>query len=279
MIALLTLLIVVTVTILIGRIATRALVLTGLSEDMARLQSRSALTGTGFTTDESEHVVNHPARRRILRLLMLVQNAGLVAIISTFILSFIGTGTAAETLQRGAVLVVGLVVLALLAQSAWVDRRLSRLIEWSLKRYTTLNMQDYATMLHVREGYKVVRFEIREDAWLAGKTLREADLPEEGVAVLSITRADDTATCIPRGAYTLHAHDILVLYGREERLAELKRRRAGAPGEVAREAAEDEQDLHQAQRGRGTASVRRKTPPADAAFDGFERGRTTTLIR
>jgi len=50
--------------LVITRVATVALTMTGLSRQVARFQARSALTGTGFTTSEAETVVNHPVRRQ-----------------------------------------------------------------------------------------------------------------------------------------------------------------------------------------------------------------------
>ena len=66
MIAVLTLVVVVLLSLVITRMATVALTLTGMSSEAARFQARSALTGAGFTTSESEAVVNHPVRRRIV---------------------------------------------------------------------------------------------------------------------------------------------------------------------------------------------------------------------
>ncbi len=65
-VGLIALLTVLFLSLLITRLATTALTLTGLSCEMARFQARSAFTGTGFTTSESEAIVNHPVRRRIL---------------------------------------------------------------------------------------------------------------------------------------------------------------------------------------------------------------------
>ena len=50
MVAVLSLLIVVTLSLLVMRIAAMALMLTGLSRETAHFQTRSAFTGTGFTT-------------------------------------------------------------------------------------------------------------------------------------------------------------------------------------------------------------------------------------
>jgi hypothetical protein len=74
MTALISLLSVVTLSILINKIATVALVQTGVAKHIARFQARSALTGCGFTTTEAEKVINHPVRRRIVAILMLLGN-------------------------------------------------------------------------------------------------------------------------------------------------------------------------------------------------------------
>jgi hypothetical protein len=61
-----------------------------MSRDSARFQARSAFSGSGFTTTESESVVSHPVRRRIIMLLMLLGNAGLVTMIATLLGGFVG---------------------------------------------------------------------------------------------------------------------------------------------------------------------------------------------
>jgi len=77
MIALISLLVIITVSLIVIRMGAVALSMTGISEDMAVFQAQSAFSGVGFTTKESESVVNHPVRRRIIRLLMLMGNAGI----------------------------------------------------------------------------------------------------------------------------------------------------------------------------------------------------------
>ncbi|HEY9418480.1 MAG TPA: hypothetical protein VIQ30_27270 [Pseudonocardia sp.] len=82
-----TLLVVVALSLVVTRVGTVALTLTGLSCQAARFQSRSAFTGSGFTTAESKMVVDHPVRRRIVMRLMLLGNAGLVSSVGTLMLS------------------------------------------------------------------------------------------------------------------------------------------------------------------------------------------------
>jgi hypothetical protein len=90
MVALISVLVIVLLSLLVVRVATVALSLTGMSREAARFQARSALTGVGFTTSEAEDVVTHPVRRRIVGGLMLLGSAGLVTAVSSLILSFGG---------------------------------------------------------------------------------------------------------------------------------------------------------------------------------------------
>jgi hypothetical protein len=64
--ALISVFVAISLSLLVTRIATEALALTGLSRTSASFQARSAFTGSGFTTQESEAVVQHPVRRRIV---------------------------------------------------------------------------------------------------------------------------------------------------------------------------------------------------------------------
>jgi len=231
MLAILSLLVIITLAIVITRIASSALTLTGLSPDIARFQARSAFTGCGFTTAEAEDMVRHPVRRRIIMLLMLLGNAGLVTSMSTLLLSFVNITTTLSGLSRAALLVAGLLALWLLARSRWIDQQMSRLIEWALRR-TSLNVQDYASLLNMSEGFTVAELPIREEDWLAGKRLRDANLPDEGLVVLAIRREDGDYVGVPTGNDLIYAKDSLVVYGQDQAVDALRKRERGSPGEV-----------------------------------------------
>ena len=59
-----TVMVIFTISTILVRIASTIMRLTGLPDNVARFQSLSAMTGTGFTTRESELIVNYPIRRR-----------------------------------------------------------------------------------------------------------------------------------------------------------------------------------------------------------------------
>lgn len=230
MAAILSLLVVLVISLLIVRVATVALTLTGLSQPLARFQARSAFTGTGFTTSEAEQVIQHPVRRQIIMLLMLLGNAGLVTAASTLILSFAGPEGRSPFSARMLVLVVGLTALWVMATSQWVDLQMSRVIGWALKRWTSLELRDYAGLLHLTGGYVVAELVVEEDDWLHDQDLSSLRLNDEGVLVLGIERPDGIYVGAPRGDSRVSAGDTLLLYGQHEVLANLDERRKGYEG-------------------------------------------------
>ena len=242
MVGVLTLLCVVSLSILVTRVARIALTHTGLSDQSARFQARSAFTGAGFTTEESERVVNHPVLLRIVMLVMLLGNAGIVTAVSSLIISFVGD-TAGSAYLRVLVLVAGLVALWGLATSRLVDRHLSRLIEKALKRHTRLDVRDFASLVHLDGEYRLVELEVENDDWLAGRTLGQARLREEGVVALGIRRAEGgDYVGAPQAATEVCAGDVLILYGRESALEALDQRRRGWTGDREHDEAVSEQE-------------------------------------
>ena len=89
MIGIISLLLIIYTLLFITRIAAIILEYTGLSRESARFQARSAVTGCGFTTAESEEIMNNAVRRKVVGNLMLIGNVGLVASLSSMLMSFI----------------------------------------------------------------------------------------------------------------------------------------------------------------------------------------------
>ncbi len=236
MVAVLTVIVVVIVSILIARVATVALTVTGLSREAARFQARSALTNTGFTTGEAERVVDHPVRRRLVMALMILGNAGIATVIATFVLSFanVGRGTAAIRL---AVLIAGLVVVLLVARNERVDRVMTRVIARMLRQYTDLDTRDYARLLKLSGPYAVTEMTVGDDDWIITDQLMDRRLTDEGIIVLGVTRSDGSYIGVPRGDTPILSGDTLILYGRAPELAELDARKAGPEGDEAHDRA------------------------------------------
>jgi len=245
MIAIITLLCVLTFSLFITRVATVALAHTGLSREAAQFQARSAFTGVGFTTTESEKVVNHPVRRRILMNLMLIGNAGIVTVVSSLILTFISLdGPSSQTALNVALLVAGLLTLLLIASNQWVDRKFSVLIGWMLKHFTNLDVKDYDSLLQLKGDYRVTELFVQPGDWLAERSLADMNLRDEGLNVLGIKRSDGSYDGTPSGDTQVYPSDNVILYGRVAALEKLDCRRKGWLGDADHRKAVAEQDEH-----------------------------------
>lgn len=233
MVAIFSLFTVAILSLLVTRIAAMALVFTGLSQEAARFQARSAFSGVGFTTTESEMIVNHPVRRRIIMLLMLLGNIGIATVVATMIVSLLSTA-GSENWLRNILLFIGcLTLLWVIAVSHFVEHNLNRIIAWGLQKWTRLEIQDYVAVLHLQNEFGVWELKVEPNDWLANKSLIEAALSREGVLILGIQRQGGFYIGAPQGVSRIHIGDILVMYGPIERLEELDKRRAGATGDQA----------------------------------------------
>lgn len=233
MIAIATLLAVITMTLIVNRVGAIALTATGLSTEVAHFQARSALTGVGFSTTESELVVTHPMRRRIVLGLMLVGNAGLVTIIATVVVGFAGQGDEGDVPAKIATLIGGLFLILLAARSRIIDRFLSKVISAALRRFTRLEVRDYVQLLDLASNYAVAEVGVEADSWVAEHELADLHLPAEGVLVLGIRRTDGSFIGAPRGHTRVHEHDTLILYGFADVLDDLGKRKLGMAGDQA----------------------------------------------
>lgn len=224
MIAIVSLLMIVMLSILVTRIATIALIHTGMTRQAARFQARSAFTGAGFTTSESEQVTNHPVRRRIIMILMLSGNAGIVTIVSSLILSFVGPRELGTLSLKLLLLIGGLGFLWFIANSQWVDRHLSHMIDRALRKYTNLDVRDYSSLMHLAGDYRLVELLISPEDWIANRSLQDAELRDEGLVVLGIKRENGPYIGGPKGDTMVLPGDTLLVYGRIRNVEELDSR-------------------------------------------------------
>ncbi|MCU1452007.1 MAG: potassium transporter TrkA [Acidimicrobiales bacterium] len=237
MIGVASLLIALAVGLVVTRVGTVALRSTGLSQATAHFQARSAFTGVGFTTAESEDIVTHPARRSIVLTLMLLSSAGVVTTLGSLLLSFGGSPGLRQAGVRALAIAVGVIVLWRVSESAWVDRHLSRVIERVLARFTDLDARDYVRLLDIAGPYSISEIRVDPGDWLEGRSIEDLALGREGVVVLGVHHGDGTYEGVPTASLTLRAGDTLVAYGVSSSLEELEQRRSGRPGDEAHERA------------------------------------------
>ena len=223
------------------------LIHTGLSREAAQFQARSAFTGVGYTTNEAENIVNHPVRRRIVMSLMLIGNVGIISAVASLILTFVNTqnGEPANYI-RVIIIVLSLLVLWLLSKSKWIENVFVRIINKALRRFTTLNIKDYVELLNLTGEYEITVLNIQEGDWLENKLLKHLKLRQEGVNLIGIQRKDGTYIGTPYGNTKIKSEDQLILYGRENTLKNLEKRKKNLAGEQEHEKAVAEQEKEKA---------------------------------
>lgn len=232
MIQVISLLLIAGVTLLISRLGAIALTATGLPRPIAKFQARSALSGAGYTTNESESVVSHPARRRIVMTLMTVGSLSTAGIIASLIATFGDVSAYGVGFRRGMMIIVGIFVMWIVLRTPALDRLLARMFAGVVKRMTEVDIRDYGNMLRLSGDYGISELLIEPSDWLADKTLSALDLSHEGLLVLGIVRGDHYYGA-PKGTYRARAGDTLLVYGPVERLAELDEREQGEAGDEA----------------------------------------------
>ncbi len=206
------------ISLLAVRVGSKALMMTGISRDTASFQAYSAFFGVGFTTKETELVVNHPARRRIIRDLILVGNIGLTSALATLIATLFQSGSGGNTILILGGLLGGLLLLILVSRLTWFDKALDRLIQYTLERSGMVRALDYEMLLRIQHGYVVSEIEITADSYLAGRTLGESRPWDHSVVVLAIKRDGETHPSMPGRDNRVNAGDVLTVYGKESAL-------------------------------------------------------------
>ena len=241
MIAVVSLLLIATFFITASRVATIALVGTGMTTDAASFQTRSAFMGVGYTTAEAEDAINHPVRRRIILWLMTLGNAGIITGISSMVLGFVDAEPN-QTARRVTILVVGLLVLLLLTRVSAISRLLTRFTRYALGRWTTLDTRDLASLLRFADDFGIVELRANSGDWIVDRPLRSLHLPDEGVVVLGLLRKSGEFLGVPTGHSQIREGDTVIAYGRLHHLEEVDDRMRDALGDMAHEEAVRQQE-------------------------------------
>ena len=218
MIAALTLFVVLTLFVLVIHTGAVALRLTGLPEEAARFQARSAFTGTGFTTSESEAIVNHPVRRRIVSLLMTIGGLGFVSVLATVVVSLVGSSGSEGALMRQ-LLWLAAVLLALwfVVLNPFADRVICGVIGRLLVGTEGFGGRKPVRLLQLPAGHGVTQILVHPESGLAGRQVRE--LVANGVVILGLQREDGTYINVPRDSEEVRPADEIFFYGPDQVLA------------------------------------------------------------
>jgi hypothetical protein len=196
-------------------INTSIFVATGLERKIARFQVISMLTGTGFTTGESELIIDHPVRRRLGAFLILFGAFSLAVIISAISKLLEDNFYTMEI----AYVAGGLLVLLLTLRAPAVQHLISRKMKSELKENYELADLPISDVLLMDEEDEVREIAISEDSPFADKSFEQIVKKEDDIMLLFIKRGEIN---IRNKAYDteIEPGDKLVVYGNNPQIEE-----------------------------------------------------------
>jgi hypothetical protein len=182
------LLITIFISFIVVRIGGFALQLTGIEPEVARFQALSAFSGTGFTTREAERVVGHRTRRRIVTILIILGNAGLVTVIATLVASFTQVGGYGWFFIRLAIIIGGIFGLYQLILRSNVGQQIIDRLQRPIVKRVLRESPVIEEVFHVERDWAISLVAMKEGS--KGVGLSVSEIAAEGdLEILGINRA------------------------------------------------------------------------------------------
>ncbi|MBT2604193.1 hypothetical protein J7E55_14410 [Bacillus sp. ISL-53] len=201
--------------ILVIEISVTLMKLTGLKGTVARFQVISMLTGTGFTTDESKSIIDHPVRRKISMFLILFGAFSLAVIISS-----ISTLLTDDLRLMELSIIIGiLVVLTVLVKAPFLNNRLSNKMKSEMYNHYELWEHPIEEVLFLEEEDVVMEIDIYEDSEFID--VKAFDVISDG-ADINILFIESGEVKIRKELYEykIKLGDNLFLYGNKKEIEE-----------------------------------------------------------
>lgn len=185
--------------------------LTGLSEEKARFQVISLLTGSGFTTKEAELVTQHPARRKLAQFLMILGYVGFLTETS-FLVNMIKSSM---TMQNILIMISFFIIIWSISKNKLILSFLDDIIEKIvLRKYTKAKCpRKMYKLINRAKGYGVYNIVIDEHSPLVGVSLMNSNLKPNGMIILNIDKGNEFIG-FPKRDYILENGDNILLYGK-----------------------------------------------------------------
>jgi hypothetical protein len=159
---------------------------TGLKKPIARYQVISMLTATGFTTDESSLIIDHPIRRRISAAVILFGYFSLAVMISSI------ASVLSNDLRINLLVLVIAVCFAiwLFLKNKIISAYLTNKFEHEMDEEYDLEDWPLKTALSLKENDMVAEIEIRENSEYANQACERLILRGDDLHLLFIKRGN-----------------------------------------------------------------------------------------
>ena len=227
--------IVLVASFIIVRVGAVAFQLTGLEWSLAKFQSLSCFSGTGFTTREAELITGDKRRRRIASFLMVLGNAGLVTMIATVASALNPQNTMLGWLSESflpykmpdlavrwvniTIIVIALFIVYKIFTNKNFMQKLTSYLRKKILKKEFFKPVSFEELLLLTGGYGITRLEVAGGNSLIDKNLAESELRKNDITVLAILRGDNTMPN-PSADTKIQRSDELVLFGKLENIRE-----------------------------------------------------------
>lgn len=188
---------------------------TGLKTKISRFQVISMLTATGFTTDESKIIIDHPIRRKIASFLILFGAFSLAVIISSI------SNILSDDLRLKELSIICGVLFVILAilKLPLTRKKLTRSFKRELENEFQIYERPLKDVLYLDSEDFVTEMDITEHSKLVDKRISDILDDEEDIRILFIKRGEvwirkDLFSC------TLNQGDQVLLYGNKKEIEE-----------------------------------------------------------
>ncbi len=221
------------VSFIVVRIGAIAFQLTGLEWSLAKFQSLSCFSGTGFTTKEAELITGDKQRRRIASVLIILGNAGLVIMIATLAGSLVPQKTILSKLSESFLPVdippdlakwVNLAIIAVVVYAIYriftyekFVRQMTTLLRKKIIKKEIFQKVSFEELLLATGGYGISRITVSSGSPILNKTLAKSQLREYDIMVLATVRDGETIPN-PQANMQILLNDELICFGKLENI-------------------------------------------------------------
>ncbi|WP_046175435.1 TrkA C-terminal domain-containing protein [Domibacillus indicus] len=204
------------IVVLVIEISVIAFVLTGLEKEVARYQAISMLTGTGFTTDESQLIIDHPVRRRISMFLILFGAFSLAVIISAI------SNILSDDLRLTELMVISgvLFVIFIVGKTPLTKKHLEHRFQYEMKKNLDISELPIKEALFLNEDDLVTDIVVDENTRLDGEKVKNVFEQGQDANLLFIKRGEVNIR-EDLAEETIEAGDKLYVYGNRQVIEKL----------------------------------------------------------
>ncbi len=198
--------------------------ITGLTDEKARFQVISMLTNSGYTTKESELVLDNQKRRKLARLVMMFGYSFTVTIVSTVVNIFIQSrNSITGSIIAFVPIIFGMILISwFFKKNRWTNTLLNNIITKIASRlYYDKNtnpiiiIDKYGSMVMAKIELKMVPKE------LDGIELRESNIRSEYGINIVLKKTKKDGETLPRKDTRFNTGDTVVVMGSEKNIRDV----------------------------------------------------------